>query len=40
MSDTPIFDQMQREARSARVNESLDTADAHTLRTKYGVMCA
>ncbi|MDN4644972.1 hypothetical protein [Arthrobacter sp. PsM3] len=40
MNATPIYDQMQREARSARVNESLDTADAHTLRSMVGVMCA
>jgi hypothetical protein len=40
MSETPIFDQLQREACSARVNESLDTADAHTLRRMYGVMGA
>jgi hypothetical protein len=40
MSNTPIYDQMQREARSARVNESMDTADAHTLRNMVAVMCA
>jgi len=40
LSDTPIFDQMQREARGARINESLDNADAHTLRRIYGVMSA
>jgi hypothetical protein len=40
MSDTPIFDQMQREARSARINEPLDSADAHSLRRMFGVMSA
>ena len=33
MSDTPIFDQLMREA-------AADSADAHTLRTRYAVMCA
>lgn len=40
MNATPIYDQMQREARAARVNESMDTADAHTLRRMLSVMCA
>jgi hypothetical protein len=33
MSDTPIFDQLTREA-------SADNADAHTLRTDFSRMCA
>jgi hypothetical protein len=33
MSDTPIYDQLMREA-------AADNADAHTLRTTFGVMCA
>ena len=40
MKATPIFDQLRREAASARAHESLDTADAHTLRTMHAVMCA
>lgn len=40
MSETPIYDQMQREAFGFRISEALDNADAHTLRTKYAVMCA
>lgn len=40
MKATPIYDQLQREAISARAYESLDTADAHTLRNKLGVSCA
>lgn len=40
MKATPIYDQLQREAISARTNESLDNADAHTLRRMYGVMSA
>lgn len=40
MSDTPIYDQMMREARDARINEAIDNADAHTMRRLYGVMSA
>jgi len=34
MSDTPIYDQMMREA------ENANTSDAHTLRTEFSRMCA
>ena len=40
MSETPIYDQMQREASGFRISDALDNADAHTLMTMYGVMCA
>jgi hypothetical protein len=33
MSDTPIYDQLIREAAE-------ENPDAHTLRTRYAVMCA
>jgi len=34
MSDTPIYDQMMREA------ENANTSDAHALRTQFAVMSA